>query len=93
MKSSLLGQKIEILERSLELHRKLFYLNKFGKWQILRKILIWWKQFLGQTSEKGQINKNGFPPQNEPYTAKISFWGNLKQFDEIDWKKPFWVKN
>ena len=37
--------------------------------------------FFGQASEKGQmLTKTVFPPQNEPYRAKLSFSSVLKHF-------------
>ena len=58
-----------------------------------------WKMFLFdgnnffvQTSKTRQILPNFFPPQNPPYTAKLSFSGVMKHFREIYSKLLFLVK-
>ena len=43
--------------------------------------------FFGQTRETGiYITENGFPPQNDPHTAKLRFSDLLKLFEsELGW--------
>ena len=77
-----LVQKVTISEKSTEILRKFVFVNKFEKWQILKKIWICLTVF-EQTSKMGEILiKTCFSTQSEPHTAKLCFSVVLKHFVE-----------
>ena len=93
LKTSLLVKILTISESCTEILRKFVFLNKFGKWQILRKIWICLNNFFLSNHQKGtNINKNCFSLQNEPQTATPCFSVVLKNFWRYSLKNSLFIK-
>ncbi len=89
-KNFLLGKKTEFLKKNAKNNAEsFFFLNKFEKSQILRNSFdLMELQFWSNKWNGTNINKNGFHPQNEPHTAKLSLSVILKLF-RGNWLKTF----